>query len=77
MRESDTIPRPNNTHTHTHTMWTIRRPRDSLTHRQWLRNYYIKYDHRAQCLFPIQVVPGHVNEPLTKGTEKVKAEILI
>ena len=47
---------------------------DTLTHRQSLKSYYIKYDHRAQCLSPIQVAPGHVNEILTMGTERVKPE---
>ena len=47
---------------------------DTLTHHQSLRNYYIKYDHRAQCHPPIQVAPGHVNEILTMGTERVKSE---
>ena len=48
---------------------------DTLTRRQSLRNFcnIINY-HRAQCLSPTQVAPGHVNEILTVDTEKVKPE---
>ena len=69
MRKNDAIPRPNNTHTYTHTQCGKYVVHDTLTHRQWLRNYY-----RAQCLSLIQVAPGHVNEVLTIGTERVKPE---
>ena len=47
---------------------------DTLTHRQSLRNFCINYSHRAECLFPIQVTPGHVNEILTMDTERIKSE---
>ena len=30
------------------------------------------YGHRAQCLSPTQVTPGHVSEILTMNTEGVK-----
>ena len=32
------------------------------------------YGHRAQCLSPTQVAPGHVSEILTMNTEGVKPE---
>ena len=34
------------------------------------------YGHRAQCLSPTQVAPGHVSEILTMITEKIKPENL-
>lgn len=54
--------------THTHNVENV------LCTSQSLRNYYIKYDHRAQCLSPIQVAPGHVNAILTMDTERFKPE---
>ena len=32
------------------------------------------YGHRAQCLSPTQLAPGHINELLTMNTEGVKPE---
>ena len=58
----------------THTQYGKYVVHDTLTHRRSLRNYYISNDHRVQCLFPIQVAPGHVNGALTMGTESVKSE---
>ena len=56
-------------------MWKIRRARytNAWSVAEKLLHYLI-LGHRAQCLSPIQVAPGHVNEILTMGTERVKPE---
>ena len=62
-----------NTHTHA----KIRRARYANTLSVAEKFFYIitnYYGHRAQCLSPIQVAPGHVNEILTMNTEGVKSE---
>ena len=50
---------------------------DTLPHCQSLKFFYkiTNYGHRAQCLSPTQVAPGHVSEILTTmNTEGVKPE---
>ena len=56
-------------------MWKIRHARYTNTSSVAEKLlYYLILDRRAQCLSPIQVAPGYVNEILTMGTERVKPE---
>ena len=57
-------------------MRKIRRARYANTLCQSLRIFYktTNCGHRAQCLSPTQVAPGHVSEILTMNTEGVKPE---
>ena len=70
--KNDAIPHPNHTHTHAeNTSCTIRQ---HIVSRQEIFYKITNYSHRAQCLSPTQVAPGHVSEILTLNTGGVKPE---